>query len=314
MSYDTTTFPSTVEEALALPSVMVPCERCYCGAEMKPVVQAPFYVKGADGSPLNLPSVFHWCRQCDLMVRNLNYDNPIVASHFDIASYTSFSHEENLRKARNAFYGWLLKHVQRHGGPAPKSVLDFGCSYGHLLDLCKDSGSFDTVGVEVASHVLTRLRAQGRHRAFSSLEEVPDASFDAVFAVDSIYYVEGDPQRLITQLASKLRPNGILLTRTTNRNLLYRAAACIKKKTAPHGGTLVSYRFMGDSKHGFSQRALERYAQNAGLRCQASYRFEHKPRGIGRSTYDFAAAAVCRCSLHMVDFATGLVMVFKAPD
>ena len=205
-------------EDLERAGVTVKTESCHCGGRLQPALVAPFYVRWPDGTRRTLPSLLRYCARCDLFIRDLDYAHPIVATHFDIASYTDPASEDRWRRRRVPFFEWLCDLGKTALGAQPEVVVDYGCGYGHLLDMLSEEGA-TTIGIEVAPHMLTRLRSRGRHRVFRCLSEsdVSDQSADMIFAIDSYYLCSGDPAALMGSFARKLRPGGVLILRTTNR-------------------------------------------------------------------------------------------------
>jgi len=134
-----------------------------------------------------------------------------------------------------------------------------------------------------------------------------------VMAIDSIYLVEGDPQRLLSSLAAKLRPHGVMVIRTTNRNQIYRLlAARWHARPGRRGAPApVRYRIVGDAKFGFSERALARRLSPAGVEPVATHRWERRPRTGPRLASDLGVLGLQRLSRGRIDLCPGLVTVAR---
>jgi SAM-dependent methyltransferase len=288
---------------------------CYCGASVVPLVASTFYGRGPDGRRVDVETVLYHCRTCDLVVRDLDYNSDFALTHYDMTSYTQPETADDQRQTREPFFRWLYGLAVEQLGRGPESVLDFGCAHGHLLDLCAAGGASTTVGVEIAPQLVETLRRAGRHRVFASATDpgIPDASFDVVMAIDSIYLVEGDPQRLLSSLAAKVRPGGVMVIRTTNRNQIYRLLAATWHARGGRRGVPapVRYRIVGDAKFGFSERALARRLSPAGFEPVAAHRWERRRRTPPRLATDLGALALHRLSRGRIDLCPGLVTVAR---
>ena len=286
--------------------------RCYCGQQCKPLLVAPFYVLDRDGQMKDLNSILYYCKQCDLAIRGLDYTNPVVLSHYDVASYTDVSAEESWRERRRKLFDWFYELSVKHLGRIPAKILDFGCSYGHLLDRFAKEGSQST-GIEISAGVLNALRSKGRHKLYRNLIECEESSFDVISAIDSLYCTEGDPRTVLKQMSDLLRPAGILITRTTNRNTVYRMHAAWwhlrngrKDEPAP-----ISYKLCGDAKHGFSRKALSTMLESVGMEVIASYRLEHKAKTTLETMRDIFALCAYYLTFGQFDVCPGLVLVSR---
>jgi SAM-dependent methyltransferase len=290
-------------------------KRCYCGGAVAPLVRGPFYVRGQDGCRTDLDTILYHCAACDLVIRDLDYASDVVSSHFALASYTQPTRADDWRRTRRSLFAWLYGLTVRHLGRRPDSVLDFGCAYGHMLDMCAENGVKTTVGVEIAPQLVDALKRVGAHDIYTSLTDgrISDMFFDAVVAIDSLYLVEGDPQDLLTALGARLRIGGVIVIRTVNRNQVYRLCAagwraCCRKRSEP---APLRYRVVGDAKFGFSERSLASRFPKASLEMLAAYRWERRSRSAVRATFDAGTWALHKLSRGHVDLCTGLVTVAR---
>lgn len=305
---------SETVEARDLPCI-VHLEKCYCEAPLKPLVSAPFFVRWHDGNRVNLPTILYYCKSCDFGIRGLDYNDPMVATHYELTGYTDPQREEHWCEKRRIFFNWFNSLAIKHLGGPPRSVLDFGCSFGHLLDIFADNGA-ETLGVEVAPQLLEKLKKERRHRIYQTIKdpEIPDDSIDVITAIDSIYYCGvPKPADLFAIFARKLRSGGILITRTTNRNQIYKIYALRWHllhgrfdKPAP-----IAHRVCGDGMFNFSERAILKYLEPTGLKKVATYRWEHKRKRPGERLRDVIALAVYYVSRGRLDVCPGLVLVAR---
>ena len=100
-------------------------------------------------------------------------------------------------------------------GAGPHRILDFGCGPGRDLEALAARGH-EAVGLDGAARFVEMARARTGaevwHQDFLSLE-LPDASFDGVFANASLFHVPAaELPRVLGELRVCLRPGGVLFS------------------------------------------------------------------------------------------------------
>ncbi len=121
---------------------------------------------------------------------------------------------------------WFDRHVQWSG----TAVLDVGCAGGFMAEAMAAKGAAVT-GIDPASQAIEAARA---HAVISGYdiqydvgigEELPyaDASFDTVVCVDVLEHVT-DLKKVVSEIARVLKPGGVFLYDTINRNVISRLA------------------------------------------------------------------------------------------
>lgn len=121
---------------------------------------------------------------------------------------------------------WFDRHVSWPG----RQVLDLGCAGGFMAEALADRGAH-VAGIDPAAEAIAAART---HAAARSLdidyavgvgEALPyaDQSFDIVVCVDVLEHVR-DLRRVLQEIARTLRPGGVFLFDTINRNPLSRLA------------------------------------------------------------------------------------------
>ncbi len=295
-------------------SCLIELRECVCGGPVRPLLIGSFLIQGHNGEQVPLSTTLYRCARCDLVTRGVDFTHPQAKSHYDLVNYTDPGNEDEWREKRRIFFDWFCGLVTRSLSRPPRVVMDYGCSYGHLLDRFADAGA-ETIGVEVAPAMAAHLQRAGRHKVFASVDaaELADESLDAITLIDSLYYHEGDLAAFVATLARKLRPGGVLLTRTTNRNQTYRLYAL--RWHLRHGrwreGAPIPRRIIGDSRFGFSQRALMPLFQRAGFKRVAAHRWEHKRKTPVERVRDAVALAAYYATAACVDVSPGLVLVMR---
>jgi 2-polyprenyl-6-hydroxyphenyl methylase/3-demethylubiquinone-9 3-methyltransferase len=123
-----------------------------------------------------------------------------------------------------------LRWFDRQIDWAGKEVLDLGCAGGFMAEAMAARGA-NVTGIDPAAEAIAAARAHARaggQRIGYDVgvgEALPygDASFDAVVCVDVLEHV-ADLDQVMAQVARVLRPGGLFLFDTINRNPLARFA------------------------------------------------------------------------------------------
>ena len=111
-----------------------------------------------------------------------------------------------------------------------KAVLDLGCAGGFMAEALARRGA-DVTGIDPAAEAIDAARAHARTGGLrigydvGVGEALPygDVSFDAVVCVDVLEHV-ADLNKVMSEVARTLRPGGLFLFDTINRNPLARLA------------------------------------------------------------------------------------------
>ncbi|WP_341222699.1 bifunctional 2-polyprenyl-6-hydroxyphenol methylase/3-demethylubiquinol 3-O-methyltransferase UbiG [Loktanella salsilacus] len=122
---------------------------------------------------------------------------------------------------------WFDQHIDWQG----KDVLDLGCAGGFMAEALAERGAHVT-GIDPASDAIDAARDHARAGKLRIAYDVgvgealpyDDASFDAVVCVDVLEHV-ADLHRVLSEIARTMRPGGLLLFDTINRNPLARFAS-----------------------------------------------------------------------------------------
>ncbi|MBY5932528.1 bifunctional 2-polyprenyl-6-hydroxyphenol methylase/3-demethylubiquinol 3-O-methyltransferase UbiG [Tateyamaria omphalii] len=130
-----------------------------------------------------------------------------------------------VRTLRNMVPGrlrWFDTHIDWAG----KDVLDLGCAGGFMAEALAERGGRIT-GIDPAAQAIEAARIHAKAMARDIRYDVgvgeklpyPDYSFDAVVCVDVLEHVE-DLETVLAEVARVLRPGGMFLFDTINRNPL----------------------------------------------------------------------------------------------
>jgi 2-polyprenyl-6-hydroxyphenyl methylase/3-demethylubiquinone-9 3-methyltransferase len=121
---------------------------------------------------------------------------------------------------------WFDRHVDWDG----RAVLDLGCAGGFMAEALHDKGARVT-GIDPAAQAVAAARVHaattGRDIAYDTGvgEDLPydDGAFDIVVCVDVLEHVT-DLGRVLEEVARVLKPGGVFLFDTINRNMVSRLA------------------------------------------------------------------------------------------
>lgn len=195
------------------------------------------------GADRSIETNVHCCRSCGVHFREIASDFEVLNHRFESAQYTSPASEQCFRRNRIEFFRYLLQVTHELiGSKESMKVLDVGCSYGHLLDVFREQGGFETYGVEISQRLWDKL-ARSPHTVYHDISEVPlEARFDVITLIDVLYYLQ-EPQPLLRILRRLLQPDGLLVVRVTNRAWIGNLASFLHLPVPQIGiqGALISY-------------------------------------------------------------------------
>ena len=123
-----------------------------------------------------------------------------------------------------------LKHFDKLIDWQGKDVLDLGCAGGFMAEALAKRGA-NVTGIDPAADAIAAARDHAKSEGLrigydtGMGEALPydDASFDAVVCVDVLEHVT-DLQKVLEEVARCLRPGGVFLFDTINRNPVARLA------------------------------------------------------------------------------------------
>lgn len=121
---------------------------------------------------------------------------------------------------------WFDRHIDWQGN----AVLDLGCAGGFMAEALAQRGA-EVTGIDPATEAIDAARAHAREGGLRIGYDVgvgealpyDSASFDAVVCVDVLEHAS-DLNKVLSEVARTLRPGGMFLFDTINRNPLARLA------------------------------------------------------------------------------------------
>lgn len=179
-----------------------------------------------------------------------------------------------------------LKWFDKHADWSGKAVLDLGCAGGFMAEAMAARGA-SVSGIDPAQDAIV---AAQQHAAENNLDisynvgvgeqmPYPDATFDIVVCVDVLEHVK-DLNQVLAEVARVLKPGGLFMYDTINRNFIARLATI----TVAEDILRLLPKGTHDPQMFIKPNELSTAITNAGLVCGPQTGLG--PRGINRR-FDF---------------------------
>lgn len=147
--------------------------------------------------------------------------------------FDPFSMHGHLIEAEHlARYAWATQFA------AGRRVLDGACGEGYGTAMLAGAGATEVVGVDLDESVIARLREAAKPSTrfdAADLRKLPygDDEFDIVVSFETIEHVP-DPETVLDELARVLKPGGLLLVSTPNRDVYTPGNPFHLRELTPH--------------------------------------------------------------------------------
>jgi len=162
------------------------------------------------------------CKTCDLVFRNPQPAEQEINKFYTKEYYlgtTDYTYRDERNDQR-----LLIKYSEKvesfrkikKGG----RLLDIGCAFGMFLKAA--SKYYNCYGVEISQYASDYAKAQGLNVFNGTVERAryPDNYFDIVNMVEIIEHLS-DPKQTLSEIHRILKPDGILIIKTSNIESLY---------------------------------------------------------------------------------------------
>jgi SAM-dependent methyltransferase len=129
-----------------------------------------------------------------------------------------------------------------------RDMLDFGCGLGRVLKpLIERAPYANLVGFDIDAAMLEscrRLLGDERLRLVSTTRELPDKSFDLVFAISVFTHLNKSADYWLEEIDRLLRPNGLAFLTFQDEALFSEMASAGKIEGLESGNTVLERRFI----------------------------------------------------------------------
>ncbi len=251
----------------------------------------------------SLPDTLWRCPECGTYIRGLDFDDPIVQTHFEVASYTDPQREQQLLESRIGFFEHIAALALPPGQAAETQpqVLDVGPAYGHLLDIFRKKGA-DGSAIEIVDRLSAKLRERGI-TTYRSAGQIPDnVRFDIITIIDSLYCLQS-PADTLRMLRNHLATDGILILRVTNRAPLLDILRLLNR---PITNSLV-----GDAKHNFSFPGIARLLSDTGFSVERVVLNERGKRIARLKTWLYYKCSLAASKITGLKLTPGMILVCR---
>lgn len=202
-------------------------------------------------------------------MRPREIDNTIYEAYGD-RWYTAFDDPVAILRAETRVkIPWIIGKLDGHFGHRDLQLLDVGCGGGFVSNALSAHGIAQVTGIDLSPSSLDVARRWDRtarvNYVIGDAYHLPmaDSSFDCVTALDVLEHVE-NPALVIKECARVLRPGGLFLFQTLNRNWVaglvgIKFIEWFVRNTAPDMHLLRMF---------IKPAELTRYCEDSGLRMQ----------------------------------------------
>lgn len=266
-----------------------------CGKETFKFGNGTYYLE--DEKHFLIP--FFYCRYCNSFIREV--DENSIASHLKSASHTNLKNEQRFYKERIGFFEYIYTLANRHTSSI-SNWLDFGCSYGHLIEFLKEK-NIESVGIEISQEVYQYALKKGL-TIYSSIEKLPEGKkYDVISLIDSLYYCD-KPINIIRGLYDRTKQNGLLILRITNRNWLAKLKKVFLKKEIGLA--------LGDATISYSRKSISCLLENNGFKIlKISSSEKGKSMAIKIKIFYILTSILNILSNGLINLSPGLIVIAK---
>jgi len=198
------------------------------------------------------------CEQCYHAWRTAPWKESSAEEYMGKAAWTRLEYMQLHDSIKMAAFKLTLQWANEMKSRVPRLMVDFGCSYGSLMQIFKED-DWDVMGIEISSSAHQILDQRGLPWATClDKSSLAKRSVDIVVMFDSIYYLP-EPVSTLKQIQSYLKPDGLILVRTPTRGGLTRLLSKVYPKK------ITSSSFWGSFVHQFSRKSTRIVLNKAGF-------------------------------------------------
>lgn len=280
------------------PQKLIKCP--ICEKMLNAVGQAKYYDKFSV-----YDTQIYYCALCSIFYRDIN--GAKMFGHYHAASYVQECNEQRFYETRIDFFRYILNLFERYTNIEAKNdkskitFVDFGSSYGHLLELGRQKG-FNMIGIELNTDLRNSCAQKGM-KVYKEISEVPE-KVDVVTMIDSLYCVPNCTE-LLNAIKMRMKTNGLLIARVTNRNMY----AKLKSRFVSKG----DFSSLGDATIGYSLKGIKKLLFVTGFQLVKVIpdRAMGKKLPIIKKTLYFLSYLLTLLTAKKIIFTPGIIVIAK---
>jgi len=198
------------------------------------------------------------CGKCHHAWRTEPWKTSDAIKFFGAAYYTKIENAERLDATKMKLFEKFLQWANDLKPEQPRLMVDFGCSYGTILQMFKEK-NWQVMGIEISPTAQKILNERNLPWA-ASLEDsgLTLGSVDVVVMSDCSCYLP-DPVGTLRTIRSYMQPNGLLFLRQPTRGGLVGLLSGMSRKKA------LANKLWLDHVHLFSRRSTTLALKQSGF-------------------------------------------------
>jgi 2-polyprenyl-3-methyl-5-hydroxy-6-metoxy-1,4-benzoquinol methylase len=228
-------------------------------------------------------------------------DKYSLSAFFLNSVYTDIKDESSTYNNRIKFLQYIYRLASEYKKPI-SSWLDFGCSYGHFVELLKKKG-IEAEGIELSDNARVNSGKKGLV-VYKTLNNIPSTrTYNVVSLIDSLYY-EIEPKILLNEVYRILDYNGLLVLRIVNRNWLIKLNRNIFRRKI--------CKAFGDHTTGFSKKSIRLLLTLSGFKIVKTTSIERgKKRSFSYQAFYFTSLVLKAITLGLINITPGTILLAK---
>lgn len=242
-----------------------------------------------------------YCRVCDIIKREINQKS--LVSHYNAASYVDLRNERKFFYQRKEFFNFILDKITiEFDGRGELKLLDFGCAYGHLMEIA-DKRGYEVSGVELNKGLVEHVSKKG-FKVYGEVDVV-EGKFNVVVLLDSLYCIP-QPLDLLKKIQTKLTDDGLICIRIANRNWILKVAKLVFRKKD------FGY-MLGDATIGYSYKSISKLLDLSGFSISKVIINERGKTNLGlkKRIFYYGTTLLTSISMNSLIITPGIIILAR---
>jgi SAM-dependent methyltransferase len=228
-----------------------------------------------------------------------------AAEFFGKAHYTKIEFAEKVDATKMELFQFLADYADKTKPQQPRLMVDFGCSYGTVLQMFRQR-NWQVMGIEISPSAQKVLDERKLPWA-PTMEQsgLARRSVDVVVMSDSIYYLH-EPVETLRTIQSYMRPAGLLFLRQPTRGSLVHLLSHLSREKA------LADRLWLDHVHLFSRQSTGLALNRTGFSDVKFLVERHFKRSLKGEIIHRLLRAVDFATLRRLDLVASWTVIAKA--